>query len=1458
MSIPNGQQHAFLQQQGQQQQVPPATDELLRQCLHLMTQVLQQQQNSQQSQENFIRQVVSEVHAGAAPSPEQILDSLAGNIKEFRYDADSSITFAAWFTRYDELFEKDAARLDDQAKVRLLLRKLGTSEHERYVSFILPRTPKEHTFADTVAKLKSLFGAKESVISRRYRTLQIAKQPTEDHIAYACRVNKLCVEFELGKLSEQQFKCLMFVCGLKSERDSETRTRLLSRIEENNNLTLEQLSNECQRLINLKHDNAMIESAASFDQVNQLKQKYDSNRNRHQLSPRSDANNTKRKPDTPCWYCGAFHYVRDCPYKNRQCPDCSRYGHRQGYCASSKKKKRGGKRSVASKVVVVNMCNVQRRRKFVSVVLNGTHIHLQLDTASDITVISKPIWRKVGSPRLSPSTVKAKTASGNILPLEGEFRCDVTIGGNTRSEIIRVTEKQLQLLGSDLVDSFDLWSVPMDTFCCQVSSSSTSSAALSSAFPEVFSEKLGLCNKVQVKLDVKDQCKPIFCPKRPVAYSMYNAVDQELDRLQQLNIITPVDYSEWAAPIVVVRKANGAIRVCGDYSTGLNSALQPHQYPLPLPEDIFAKLANCKVFSQIDLSDAFLQVEVDEQFRHLLTINTHRGLFHYNRLPPGVKVAPGIFQQLIDTMLAGLEKVSGYLDDVIVGGEDEAAHNRNLKAVLQRIQDFGFTIRAEKCTFGKKQIPYLGYIVDHRGLRPDPAKIEAIVQLPPPTDVHGVRSFLGAINYYGKFVPNMRMLRFPLDNLLKSQSKFQWTTECQRAFERFKQILTSDLLLTHYDPKKEIIVSADASSVGVGATISHRFPDGSIKIVQHASRALTKAEQNYSQPDREGLAIIFAVTKFHKMIFGRRFLLQTDHAPLLRIFGSKKGIPVYTANRLQRFALTLLLYDFTIEYVPTDKFGNADVLSRLINRHARPDEDYVIASIILEQDVRSVAVDTVDALPLTFRNVARSTQADPVLRKVYRFITDGWPQTKAIDPELKRFQVRQESLTTVDGCILFAERLVIPALYRKRCLDQLHNGHPGTQRMKAIARSYVYWPSIDEDIAGYVKTCRHCAATAKSPPHAVPVPWPKASGPWQRVHVDFAGPIDGEYYLLAVDSFSKWPEIVQTRRITAVATISILRSLFARLGMPVMLVSDNGTQFTSVEFANFCALNGIEHVTTAPFHPQSNGQVERFVDTFKRAVKKIQEGRGSIAEALDTFLLTYRSTPNRTGPEGKSPSEVMFGRRIRTCLELLRPSSAILPMTPHVQQDQQRRSFNRNELVFAKVYHRNTWKWAPGVILEKIGNVMYNVLVDRRVLRSHINQLRCRTGTVSPNTGSLLSASSSTKLLPLDVLLDAWDLPKLSDSTSAVSSVGSPQSLVTHSSQSPTLQPMTPTRLSSTPTSVPLPQLVASPSSSSLSSSTAASTEFESATEADLVETLPRRSTRTRSRPQWFDPYHLY
>ncbi|XP_062703621.1 uncharacterized protein K02A2.6-like [Aedes albopictus] len=1223
-------------------QIVQMMQQQLSQHNELMAQLVQRQNHTDDQQQQLLRGMTSPINVQVPPNPEQILDSLASNIKEFRYEAESNVTFAAWYSRYDDLFEKDAARRDDEAKVRLL------------------------------------------------------------------GVNKACVEFELGKLSEEQFKCLIYVCGLKSENDVEIRTRLLTKIEDNNDVTLEQLSEECQRLFNLKHDSAMIESATPYGQVQAVRKFGGKRFNKRDREVKRSSSDTGKKPNTPCWLCGALHYVRDCSYRNHKCSDCGQFGHREGYCESAKPRKPGHRRfrkpDVSSKVVVVDVCSVQQRRRFVSVGLSGTDIRLQLDTASDITVINRETWRKLGSPALTPATVNPRTASGNILSLDGEFECDVTIGESTRREVIRVTEKQILLLGSNLVDSFNLWSVPMDTFCCHVSGSPTSTAALKSTFPKVFSDQLGLCSKTKVKLELKESVRPVFCPKRPVAYAMYDAVDQKLDRREKLDIITPVDYSEWAAPIVVVRKANGSIRICGDYSTGLNAALQPNQYPLPLPDDIFAKLSGCTVFSQIDLSDAFLQVEVDEQHRKLLTINTHRGLYSYNRLPPGVKVAPGAFQQLIDTMLAGLECTSGYLDDVIIGGKTEEEHDRNLRAALKRIQEFGFTIREDKCTFRKQQVQYVGHVVDSRGLRPDPAKIEAITKLPPPTDVSGVRSFLGAINYYGKLVPNMRKLRYPLDNLLKADAKFKWTPECQQEFEQFKRILSSDLLLTHYDPKREIIVSADASSVELGATISHKFPDGTVKVVQHASRALTKAEQGYSQPDREGLAIVFAVTNLCSGSSGPRKVYQST---LPTAFNASPSICCCTTST-------------------SNTFGNADLLSRLINQHAKPDEDYVIASVNLEEDLRSVISSSRKMLPLHFRAVAQSTQADPLLRQVYHHVQNGWPQSKLAGPDLQRFQSRQESLSVVSHVCGTARH---PSLHRKRCLEQFHRGHPGMQRMKALARSYAYWPSMDTDITDFVRACQQCASVARSPPHSPPMPWPKATAPWQRVHVDYAGPIEGEYYLLAVDSFSKWPEIVQTTRITSAVTVSILRGLFARLGMPATLVSDNGTQFTSAEFAEFCTSNGIEHLTTAPFHPQSNGQAERFVDTFKRAVKKIREGRGSMQEALDIFLLTYRSTPNRALPDQKSPSEVMFGRKIRTCLELLRPPPVRTPV-PTSNNSKQPRSFHRDDPVYAKLHIRNGWKWVPGKIIEKIGDVMYNVWVEnRRMLRSHINQLRSRMAT---------------------------------------------------------------------------------------------------------------------------------
>ncbi|XP_053698732.1 uncharacterized protein K02A2.6-like [Sabethes cyaneus] len=920
----------------QQQQIPVETLILqvlqqLQQQQSVTNQLIASQREAQEHQRLFMqqnREAIQNIRLQVPESPETILDSVAANIKEFRYDIEEGVTFAAWFSRYDELFAKDAARLDDATKVRLLVRKLGAAEHERFVSFILPKAPKDFNFSQVVEKLKALFGAAESMVSKRYRCLQTAKAPTEDYLSYACRVNKSCVQFELAKLSEEEFKSLMFVCGLKAESDAEIRTRLLSKIEERGDVTLEQLSTECQRLMNLRHDTAMIEgSSNAVNVISGRQQKFHKFRKqsvaKKDNSPKQYSSSMEKRPTGPCWTCGLMHFSRDCTYRNHQCSDCKRYGHKEGYCGSARKSRPNYKRksqrvTVDTKTVRVSVDMVRGRRKFIPVMLNGVSVRMQFDTASDISVISVQTWKQLGRPQVKPPSVNAKAASGDPLKLVSQFDCSISVNGVTHVGTIFVAEKDLHILGLDLIEAFHLDSVPMNAFCNVVSVSPSLADRLKAQYPQVFSTELGKCIKTTVKLELKPDQMPVFSPKRPVAYAMYSAVDDELHRLESMNIITPVDYSEWAAPIVVVRKANGSIRICGDYSTGLNEALQPHQYPLPLPQDIFVKLAHCKVFSIVDMSESYLQLEVDEATSKLLAINTHRGIFKVNRLAPGVKAAPGAFQQVVDAMLAGLQHTSGYLDDIIVGGRNEEEHWENLKALFERLQEFGFTIRLEKCSFGSRQIEYLGHLMDQHGVRPDPAKVAAIRQMPPPVDVSGVRAFLGAVNYYGKFVPNMRALRFPLDELLKAGTKFKWTSACQSVFDKFKEILSSDLLLTHYNPELEIIVAADASSVGLGATISHRFPDGSI---------------------------------------------------------------------LQRWALMLLMYDFTIEYVATEKFGHVDVLSRLINQHVRLDEDYVIAAVTLEKDVGEVQ---------------HGTRSNPILSKVVQYIHQGWPAKQAITSNLTK------------------------------------------------------------------------------------------------------------------------------------------------------------------------------------------------------------------------------------------------------------------------------------------------------------------------------------------------------------------------------------------------------------------------------------------------------------------------
>ncbi|XP_030040463.2 uncharacterized protein LOC115455850 [Manduca sexta] len=415
---------------------------------------------------------------------------------------------------------------------------------------------------------------------------------------------------------------------------------------------------------------------------------------------------------------------------------------------------------------------------------------------------------------------------------------------------------------------------------------------------------------------------------RPLAYSLRAPVDQALDKLIADGIITAVETSDWATPIVPVVKTDGTIRICGDYKLTLNKCLEVDRFPLPRVEDLLVKLNGGVKFTKIDLSQAYAQFPLSEASKKYTVINTHRGLFQYNRLIYGLSSSPGIFQRKLEEMFADLPQVGVFLDDVILTGVNDKKHLETLHTVLDRLSKFGLKVEKKKCNFFVNSVTYLGYMIDKEGIHTNREKVEAIQRVPLPTTVSAVRAFIGMVMYYGKFIKNISTILSPLYALLKKGAKFLWSSECDTAFVTVKNKLMSSEVLVHYNPELPLILTTDASNVGIGAVISHEMPDGRERPIAFASRVLNTAERAYSQIDKEALSIIYGVKKFHQYLFGRKFILRTDHKPLVTIFGPKRGIPTMAASRLQRWAVILAAYRYDIEHVTTFRNG-ADALSRL-------------------------------------------------------------------------------------------------------------------------------------------------------------------------------------------------------------------------------------------------------------------------------------------------------------------------------------------------------------------------------------------------------------------------------------------------------------------------------------------------------------------------------------------------
>ena len=1218
--------------------------------------------------------------------------------------------------------------ITDKGKKRsVLISACGSTTYKLMKSLVAPASVTTLKYNELVALVQGHYNPKPSVIVMRFKFNSCLRQSGESVAAYLARLRELAQHCAYGSTLDEMLRDRL-VCGIQDDQIQRT---LLAK----SDLTLQKAFELAQL-----QESAEANAKTLSNRTSQLQVSW---------TP-AEARNEAPSPRRACYRCGSRgHGANSCRFKDLVCNFCRKRGHIARACRARKNNpslvtsqnqsrqqpahhlaEEATEDSTASvgdtpttdgegdyPFFQVVAKGVYRVAPFtVSVVVNGTPLNMEVDTGAALSLISKATydaaWSTESAPKLQPATVSLRTYTGEPLTLVGTAMVSVEYRSQQEDLSLLVVEGSgPSLLGRDWLEKIRLdWSA-----LHSIRSQHTVLNGILEKHSDLFKEELGKVRGRTAKIHVDPQAKPRFFKPRSVPYALRGKVEQALDRMVKEGVIEAVECSEWAAPIVPVLKRDGSIRVCGDYKTTINQAMIIDSYPLPRIEDIFASLSEGKTFSKLDLAHAYQQLPLDDTSKSYVVINTHKGLFQFNRLPFGVSSAPAIFQRTIESILAGLPHVSVYLDDILITGESEAAHLRNLEAVLHRLKAAGLRLKREKCQFMLRQVEYLGHRISAAGLHPSVEKVRAIVSAPSPISVPQLKSYLGLLNYYSKFLPNLSTQLSPLYELLQKNRPWSWGKRQQEAFQQSKAMLTESSLLVHYDAEKPLLLSCDASPYGVGAVLSHRMEDGTDQPISYASRSLSPAERKYSQLDKEALAIIFAVKRFHQFIYGRHFTIILDHQPLKYLFGEHRGVPTLASGRIQRWALTLGAYNYSIVFKPGELHGNADGLSRL----PLPDQPLTVP---LPGDM-VLLFDMLEQSPITAEQISKWTDKDPVLARVRNNVRNGWDDT---DDSLQAYQSRRLELSVQDGCVLLGSRVIVPKPGQGRILQYLHEGHPGMVRMKRLARGYVWWPGLGEDIENHVKQCTKCQQAQKMPAVAPLHPWEWPERPWSRLHVDYAGPIKGKMFLVIVDAYSKWLEVHATSTATSQVTMDKLRSTFAVHGLPDMLVTDNGSVFTSAEFELFCKRNGIKHVTSSPYHPSSNGLAERAVQTLKTALKK---GEGNSLECtIARFLFQYRLTPHST--TGVSPAELLLNRRPRSLLDCLRPS-----IGRRVRQSQERqkaghdaRAHTRTLVIGERVLVRNFRdgsKWLTGVVVEVLGPLTYLIRLDSGPeVQRHIDHIR--------------------------------------------------------------------------------------------------------------------------------------
>ena len=785
---------------------------------------------------------------------------------------------------------------------------------------------------------------------------------------------------------------------------------------------------------------------------------------------------------------------------------------------------------------------------------------------------------------------------------------------------------------------------------------------------------------VQVKLSVD----PTIPPKK-VAYlripePMKDKVDEKIQEMLRQDIIEPVrGPPDWISPLVVVPKGKGDVRLCVNMKFP-NQAIQREHYPIPVIDTFLNELRGATYFSRLDMTSAYYHLELHPDSRNVTTFMSNRGLMRFKRLMFGINCAPEIFQRVMTEMLAGIDGVVVYIDDVVVAGSTREEHDQRLEKVLSVLEKNNAKLNREKCVFGVTELEILGFKVSALGISPSEDKIAAIRDFRLPETKEEVRSFLGLVNFVGHFIPDLSTRTEPLRQFIRGE--IGTFGESQKvAFDDLRNELTTKVRkLGFFDPKDTTELFVDASPVGLGAVLIQRDTAGWPRIISFASKGLTETERLYPQTQREALAVVWAVEKYYLYLFGLRFTVFTDHKTLEYIFEGKYRDGRRACSRAQSWALRLQPYDFQIKHIQGAN-NISDVLSRLCTKEDAPFDESTQHFLCAVGELPNA---------ITLEEIRTETARDPTLNGVVEAMkTQSWPS------DLFRYQAFSKELGYIDGIVVREDRIVLPLKLRRRALDIAHRGHPGIVAMRRNLRQYVWWPCMDREVCSAVTECVGCTAVSTMNP---PEPMSRKMMPeraWQEIAIDFLSAKEFATFLVVVDYYSRYLHVVEMKTTTASKTIEALMKIFKDHTYPESIRSDNGPPFSSEEFSQFCAGKNIKLVKTIPYWPQMNGLVERQNRGILKALRISKALRTDWRKCLEDYVYMYNTTPHTVTE--KAPLELLTGRPVKDLLPSLRTD-------PHWNRDEDTRERDAMKKIQGKLYadhrrHAKESEITPGDIV---------------------------------------------------------------------------------------------------------------------------------------------------------------